>query len=241
MKNELIEARLRRDSATADYLTRAQARYAEIEADVAPHRTELAANLVKADALKDQVLGADEDNNSPRKRGLRSQLTALLQRRVKALRAHAKGVKPEPDLDLLGTLPTRPSELTRLSEPEFPVEARRLLALGAAVKAEDLTKRRYSPEHHAKAQQLLTQLTDTTAEGATNDDLGATGRQALERLIKADARLIAALQEFFAPYNDPEDEAALALYTEWRQAIAVNFRGGHDGPLAGGKGGGAPN
>ena len=231
MENERLAARLRRDTTTAAFLARARPRYTEIEDDVAPHRTDLAANLVKADALKGQVLDADADNNAPRKQGTRSQLTALLLRRVKALRAHAKGVKPEPDTELAATLPTRPADLRRLTEGEFPVEARRLLGLGGAVKPTDLTKRRYTPDHQTQAQKLLKQLADTTQEGATNDDLGATGRQALERLIKADTRLIAALEEFFAPYNDPDDEDALALYKDWRQAVAVNYRGGHDGPL----------
>lgn len=238
MENERFAARLRRDTATAAFLTRAQSRYADVESDIAPLRTTLAANMVKADALKDEVLGADSDNNSPRKQGLRNQLTALLLRRIKALRAHAKGVKPDPDTDLLVTLPTRPADIRRLTEGEFPVEARRLLTLGATLDPAALTKRRYSAEHHAQALGLLTKLTTTTQEGAINDDLGATGRQSLERLIKANARLIASLQEFFAPYNDNEDEEALKLYTEWRQAIAVNYRGGHDGPLDKPTGGG---
>ena len=238
MENELIAARLRRDTTTDAFLVRAAPRYAEIEDDVAPLRAALKGNVGKADQLKSQVLDADSDNNSARKKGLRNQLTTLLLRRIKALRAHARGVKPDPDLALLGSLPTTPASIRRATEGEFPVEARRLLALGAGVAPADLTKRRYAPEHHAQAQQLLDQLTATTVEGADNDDLGATGRQSLERLIKANARLIATLQEFFAPYNDPDDEDALALYKEWRQAIAVNFRGGHDGPLDKPDGGG---
>lgn len=232
MENELIESRLRRDNTVAAFLAKDtnKARYADIEDDVTPLRTKLGANLTKANGLIDQVITADNDNATPRKKGFRNQLTILVLRRIKALRAHAKGRKPEPDTDLLSRLPSRPAEIKRLTESSFREEAQRLLNLGADIDPKDLTKRRYTPQHHQDALKYLGKLTTTTQEGISNDDTGATGRATLERLIKANVRLLAELEEFFAPYNDPDDEDALALYKEWRQALKVDKRGGHDGP-----------
>lgn len=232
MENELIESRLRRDNTAATFLIKDanKARYADIEDDVAPLRTTLGTNLTKANGLIDQVITADNDNITPRKKGFRNQLTTLVLRRIKALRAHAKGLKPAPDTDLLSRLPRRPADIKRLTESSFPDEAKRLLALGSDIAPAALTKRRYTPAHHSQATGLLQKLTATNQEGTDNDDTGATSRQALERLIKANARLIAELEEFFAPYKDPDDEEALQLYTEWRQAIKVDQRGGLDGP-----------
>ncbi len=229
MKNKLLTARLRRDAATVALLTTAVDRYADFENDIAPLRDQLTTNLAAAEELKDHAdeTPADDDNATPRQKGLRSQLTELLQRRVKALRAHAKGVKPEPDVELLGSLPTHFSALSRRTDTEFPREARRLLRLGHDVSADDLTKRRYSPEHQAKAEQLLHEL--STTDGASDAEIAVTGRHALERLLKTSDRLIGELDEFFALYNDQEDVEALMLYDEWRTATTVKLRVGKKG------------
>ena len=231
MKNELIESRLRRDDTTNQFLTRAKPRYADIEDDVAPLRAQLAQGLADAAPLTQEVLSADEDNNAARKRGERSQLTTLLLRQNRALRAHAKGRKPTPDTELLGRLPKRPSELREIGDSTFLEEAKRLLDLGATVAATDLAKRRFTAQHRTDANKLLLGLTTTRQTGTTSDIAGATGRRALERIIKASARTIAELEEFFAPYNDPDDKDARKLYDEWRTATKVIRRGGHDGPL----------
>ncbi len=231
MKNQLLTARLRRDAATAALLTNAADRYLDFETDIAPLREQLAANLLAAEELKDHATDTAGDgdgaDSSPRQRGLRSQLTELLQRRIKALRAHAKGVKPEPDLELLGSLPTHFTSLSRRTDTEFPREARRLLRLGHEVSADDLTKRRYSPEHQQKAEQLLHELSST--DGASEAEIAVTGRHALERLIKANDRIIAELEAFFALYNDQEDVNSLMLYDEWHKAITVKVRNGKKG------------
>ena len=224
MKNELLTARLRRDAATVALLTHATDRYVDFEIDIAPRREQLAANVLAADELKEHATGADGENSdaTPRQQGLRSQLTDLLQRRVRALRAHAKGLQPEPDLDLLGSLPTHFSSLSRRTDQEFPREARRLLRLGHDVSADDLTRRRYSPEHQAKAEQLLHELSNT--DGASAEEIAVSGRHALERFVKTNDRLIAELNEFFALYDDQEDVEALMLYDEWRRATTVKLR-----------------
>ncbi len=151
MKNELIEARLRRDKSLLGFLDKAEnrTRYADIEDDVAPRRTLLQTHLTTADALAQQVLGADEDNMPARKRGFRNQLTALLLRATRALRAHARSTS---DTDLTG----RPSDLTKLGETSFGEEARRLLDLA---KPYDLTRRRYTAAHAAQAEDLLPKFT----------------------------------------------------------------------------------
>ena len=226
MKDKLLSARLRRDAATVALLTGATDRYTDFESDIVPLREQLTANVLAAEELKDHATESAADDSegdaTPRQQGLRSQLTDLLQRRVRALRAHAKGLQPEPDLDLLGSLPTHFSALSRRTDTEFPREARRLLRLGHDVSADDLTKRRYSPEHQAKAEQLLHEL--STTDGASDEEIAVTGRHALERLLKANDRLIASLDEFFALYNDQEDVEALMLYDEWRTATTVKLR-----------------
>ncbi len=227
MKDKLLSARLRRDAATVALLTNATDRYTDFESDIAPLREQLAANVLAAEELKDHATDSatpEGGEATPRQQGLRSQLTELLQRRVRALRAHAKGLQPEPDLDLLGSLPTHFSALSRRTDTEFPREARRLLRLGHDVSADDLTKRRYSPEHQQKAEQLLHEL--STTDGASDEEVAVTGRHALERLLKANDRLIASLEEFFALYNDQEDVEALMLYDEWRTATTVKLRTG---------------
>ncbi len=228
MKNQLITDRLRRDTAVATLLTHALDRYTDIESDVAPLREQLSANLLAAADLNHHATEtADDASATPRLQGLRSQLTELLQRRIKALRAHAKGLKPEPDLDLLGSLPTHFSSLSRRTDTEFPREARRLLRLGHDVSADALTTRRYSPEHHQKAEQILHELSNT--DGASDEEIAVTGRHALERLVKTNDRLIADLDEFFALYNDQDDVEALMLYGEWRKATTVKLHNGKKG------------
>jgi hypothetical protein len=228
MKNQLISDRLRRDTATVALLTSAHDRYTDIEFDIAPLREQLSANvLAAADLTHHATDTVAHDDATPRQQGLRSQLTELLQRRIKALRAHAKGLKPAPDLDLLGSLPTHFSSLSRRTDAEFPREARRILHLGHDVSADALTTRRYSPEHQQKAEQLLHEL--STTDGASVEEIAVTGRHALERLVKANDRLIADLDEFFALYNDQDDVEALMLYGEWRTATTVKLRSGKKG------------
>ncbi len=220
MKNDLIEARLRRDTTAAAFLAQATADYADIEADVAPLRDQLGANLTRAGELAQQVLGADNDGNPARKKGLRNQLTALLQRLILAGRAAAQSSK---DAELRATLGNL-DDLRNLNESTFQEEATRLLGLIPG-REPAFTKRRFSADHAREARQLLQEFTATTTEGRLNDTNGSTGRQALERLIKESARLLEEMKVYFDLYkaDDPD------LWQRFQAATKVVKRGGGRG------------
>ncbi|SHK93444.1 hypothetical protein [Hymenobacter psychrotolerans] len=206
MQNDLIEARLRRDTTLSAFLDQARPRYEDTEPDVAPLRTALA---------------ADQDRNPARKRGVRGQLTALLQRLSRALTAHAKSTaNPE----LAARVPRRLSDLSRLSETSFAEQARLLLDLGQP-HAKDLARRHYTAAHHTQAESLLSDFQTQRTEGRLADTSGSTGREALERLIKANARLVADLEDYFALYKEDEPD----LWNEFRAAAKVVHRGGGSG------------
>ena len=218
MQNDLIEARLRRDTTLSAFLAAATARYEDVEDDVAPLRAALATNLEQSQALAQQVLGADEDQNPERKRGLRGQLTPLLLRLARGLTAHAKSIK---DPDLAALVPRRLSDLTRLNETNFTEHARRLLDLGQP-HAKALVKRRYSAAQNTQAGTLLTDYQNQRTTGRLTDTSGSTGRQALERLIKANARIKTDLEDFFILYQEDEPD----LWNEFKATSRVVRRGG---------------
>ncbi|WP_400190325.1 hypothetical protein [Hymenobacter sp. B81] len=221
MKNDLIEARLRRDHALSAFLTEQKSRYGDAETDVAPLRQQLSQALTEAQNIAQDVLTADNDGNSPRKRGTRNQLTQLLRRLVVALQAEAAAAGDQ----RLRALAGRPGQLGRLNESTFIEEARRLLSL-APERSTALAKRRFAPEHYQQAQSLLSELRRSANEGRLNDVAGSTGRQALERLIKQNARTIEQVRTFLRTYEQDEP----ALWQEFQAAARVVKRGGPDGP-----------
>ena len=148
MKNDLLEARNRRDNSLLGLLTDKKSRYTDIEADVAPLRLRLGDNQTKVNGMIQQVIGADATDTSGRTRGLRGQLTDILLRLVRGLRAEGLSTN---NADLIARTPTRPSELRRhLGGTSFAEEARRLLDLGAPL-ADALVKRRYPLALNAQA------------------------------------------------------------------------------------------
>lgn len=225
MKNDLIESRNRRDNSLLGFLNSKLGRYTDIETDVAPHRLRLSDNQTKINAVIQQVISADATDTSGRTRGLRGQLTDILLRLVRALRAEGLSTN---NADLLARTPTRPSELRRhLGGSTFAEEARRLLDLGAPL-ADALVKRRYPTALNAQAEKLLKQYNDSLVDGRETDNDGSTGRQTLERLIKDNERIKKALEVFFELYQDDEDEAD--VHDMFRAAAKVVRRGGLDGP-----------
>lgn len=220
MKNDLIESRLRRDTTAAAFLAQARADYADIEADVAPLRLQLVANLERATTLAQQVLTADSDGNSNRKKGVRNQLTQLLRRLGAAVSAEALSSKDAALRAAVGT----PSMLPNLNESTFAEEATRLLSLVPG-REQALAKRRFTAAHAQEARQLLQDFTTATTEGRLSDTSGSTGRQALERLIKESARLLEELKVYFDLYKADEPD----LWQRFQAAIKVVKRGGGGG------------
>ncbi|MBD2716339.1 hypothetical protein KBK19_14965 [Microvirga sp. STR05] len=223
MKNDLIEARLRRDTTLLAFLTEQKAQYADVEDDVAPLRTQLQQTLEQAQTFADEVLAADSDANTTHKRGSRSQLTALLKRLAVAVRAEATATNDTRLLALAG----RPGQLAKLTETSFQEEARRLLSL-APERSAALSKRRFLPEHYQQAQKLLQEFRATTTEGRINDTAGAAGRSGLERLIKETSRLGARIAALLAVYQADEPE----FWAAFQGAARVVRRGGQPGPDA---------
>lgn len=224
MNNDLLEARNRRDNSLLGFLTTKRARYTDIETDVVPLRLRLSDNQTKINRVIQQVIGADATDTSGRTRGLRGQLTDILLRLVRALRAEGLSTN---NADLLAKTPTRPSELRRhLGGTTFAEEARRLLDLGAPL-ADALAKRRYPQALNAQAEDLLKQYNDSLVNGRETDNTGSTGRQLLERLIKDNERIKKALETYFALYQDDADEAD--VYDLFRAAAKVVRRGGKEG------------
>ncbi|GAA3925356.1 hypothetical protein [Hymenobacter algoricola] len=221
MKNDLIEARLRRDTDLLAFLTERRADYPDLEDDVAPLRSQLSQNLERAQTLAAEVLTADLDHNTERKRGTRNQLTALLRRLVVALRADATAKSDTRLLALAG----QPGQLPRLTTSSYQEEARRLLSL-APERSAALAKRRFLPAHYTQAQALLQELRSAGTEGRLNDTTGSAGRQGLERLIKDDARLLDSITALLAVYEQDEPD----FWHAYQAAARVVRRGGGPGP-----------
>ena len=121
-------------------------------------------------------------------------------------------------------MPRRPSDLARLNETTYAEQARLLLDLGQHL-AKELVKRRYTAAHHSEAESLLTDFQSQRTEGRLSDTSGSTGRQALERPIKANGRLQADLEDFFVLYQQDEP----TLWQEFKAASKVVRRGGGSG------------
>lgn len=225
MKNDLIEARLRRDEALNAFLTAEKAAYADIEADVAPLRQQLSGGLAQAQELSQTVLTADHEGSADRKKGLRNQLTLLLRRLIVGLQAVATSANDARLLALSGQV----SRLTRLPETAFVDEARRLLSL-APERSAALIPRRFTNEHYRQAVALNNELRRSISEGRLSDGEGSTGRQGLERLIKQNARIIEQLRTYFRVYEQDEP----ALWARF-QAAKVVRRGGNGGSAPAGQ------
>jgi hypothetical protein len=224
MKNDLLESRNRRDNSLLGFLNSKLGRYTDIEDDVAPLRARLAANQTKVNSVVQQVLSADATDSSGRTRGLRGQLTDILLRLIRGLRAEGLSTN---NTDLIARLPDRPSALRRhLGGTSFAEEARRLLDLGKPL-ADALVKRRYPKALNTQAETLLKQYNDSLVDGRETDNDGSTGRQTLERLIKDNERIKKALATYFELYQDDEDEAD--VYDLFRAAAKVVRRGGKEG------------
>lgn len=220
MQNDLIEARLRRDTTLLAFLQEQKAQYADLEEDIASPREQLSRGLEQAQTLSEQVVEADSDSNTGRKRGLRSQLTELLKR----LAASMKAVGTATGDLRLQALAGQPGQLTKLTETTFTEEARRLLSL-VPERSAALAKRRFLPEHYQRAQKLLQELRATATEGRLNDTAGAAGRQGLERLIKQNARLVARLTALLAVYAPDAPD----FWNAYKAAARVVKRGGQEG------------
>ncbi|KAA9327190.1 hypothetical protein F0P96_18305 [Hymenobacter busanensis] len=220
MKNDLVESRLRRDTALDAFLAAEVDHYTDIEDDVAPLRQQLHQALAQADALTDQVLNADNDNAPARKKGLRNQLTLLLRRLTVALQAVASSTNDNRLLALSGQV----SNLRRLSDASFVEEARRLLSF-APERSGPLSKRRFLPDHYQQAMALYNELRRAAPEARLTDADGSSGRQALERLIKQNARTIEQLRTFFRIYEQDEPE----LWSRFQAAAKVVKRGSAEG------------
>ncbi|WBO82768.1 hypothetical protein [Hymenobacter yonginensis] len=221
MQNDLIEARLRRDTTLLAFLQEQKAQYADLEEDIASPRELLGRSLAQAQALSAQVLEADSDSSTSRKRGLRRQLTELLKRLAVSLKAAGTATG---DLRLQA-LAGQPGQLTKLPEATFAEEARRLLSL-VPERSAALAKRRFLPEHYQQAQKLLQELRAAATEGRLHDTAGAAGRQGLERLIKENARLVARLTDLLAVYAPDAPD----FWNAYKAAARVVKRGGQDGP-----------
>ncbi|WBA43573.1 hypothetical protein [Hymenobacter canadensis] len=221
MQNDLIEARLRRDTTLLAFLQEKKTQYADLEEDVAGPREQLARSLEQAQALSEQVLTADSDRNPDRKRGIRNQLSGLLKRLVVGIKALGTATN---DLRLQA-LAGQPGALSKLTETSFAEEARRLLSL-APERSAALAKRRFLPEHYQQAQKLLQEFRAAATEGRLNDTAGATGRQGLERLIKENGRLVQRLTDLLAVYAPDAPD----FWNAYKAAARVVKRGGQQGP-----------
>jgi hypothetical protein len=160
-----------------------------------------------------------------RSRGVRGQLTDLLLRQGRGLKAIAVSTK---NADLLAKLPTRPSDIKKLRETDFAEEARRLLDLGQP-HAEALVKRHFAKAKGTEAEALLTTYNTTVVGKRADVTDGSTGRLAVEQLLKDNSRIMKELGTFFELYKDDEDEAD--VYDKFRAVSKVVRRGGQDGPV----------
>lgn len=225
MKNNKMDAMLRRDDTVQLGLEADKALYAPLEEDIAPLRTQHAAGLEEAKELADEVFAADGDESATVKRSTRGQLRSYVQRMGKALVAHADSAA-NTDEDLEERITKALRELPNADSATFAQAAEKLLAEATPL-APKLVKREITAQDFTEANRLLLKYQKRLPTGRAADVQGKTAREKLGIRLQANAVLVKRLRKQLAPYKGTARERALANFDG--NAKVVVFRNGSGG------------
>ena len=170
MKNNKMDAMIRRDENVRQGLETDKALYAPLEEDIAPLREALSVGLDDALELADEVFVADGDDSATVKRGTRGKLRTLAGRVGKALVAHADS-PTNTDEDLKEHVKKAIRELPNADSATFAQAAEKLLTEATPL-APKLVKREITADDLAEGARLLTKFKKRLATGRAADVQG---------------------------------------------------------------------
>ena len=230
MDNNKLNAQLLRDTATAAGLLADKARYAALEADIAPLRDEHAANLAQARTLEDAVMGDESGTATEQKAGAKTQLKALAPRLAAALQGYAAS-KTNTDEDLAGRLRYSRSDIKTANDASFASMVTALLKEAAPL-TKELIKREFTADDLAETTRLLARFEQKQASQRTTVVAGATDRKTLIALLRRNANLIKEMRVQLKPYQSSPTKHEVWLRFQGYTKLIVLGQGGPKSPAA---------
>lgn len=244
MKNDSLDALLRRDESVQTGLEVDRDLYAPIEDEVKPLREQHAANLLIAQQLEQEVFEADSDDSASQKKGTRGKLNELGGRIAAGVRAYATvkarkdGDAPDPVAAADATALLRQQARFTLRELRHSEEGEFVLAIGgilsaAAPLAAQLAKWEITAEDLAQAAYLLLKFQNRKGSPRLADVQGATARKLMTKALRANSILVKEMRELLAPYKGTAREKALTNFNGYAKVILQKGGGGKaDQPAA---------
>jgi hypothetical protein len=199
MDNNKLDAQLRRDTATAAGLLADKKGYEPLEDDIAPLRTEHAANLAKARELEAAVMGETSTDTTTQKASARARLKVLVPRLAAALQAYAAS-KANQDEDLAGRVRYNRTSLNEANDASFVTIIGALLKEAAPL-ARELAKREFTADDLAETTHLLGRFEQKQAGQRLAVVDGGTDRKTLIALLRRNANLIKEIRVQLKPYQ----------------------------------------
>ena len=224
MKNNRLDAMLRRDETTAAGLVQDQPGYAGLEEDLAPLRTQHASNLQQAQALEGTVLREDQDDSTQQKKNTRKQLIALAARLAAALQAYAASAA-NTDPDLAGRVRINRTLLSAADEGTLAGLVQSVLQEAAPLAA-PLAKREFTATDLSTLRQLHQHFESRQLRQRQSTVEGSTARKTLEALLRRNADLIRQMAVQLRPY---QGTAKNDVWLRFQGYTKVLVRGGGSG------------
>ncbi|WP_035562037.1 hypothetical protein [Hymenobacter sp. IS2118] len=229
MDNNKLDAQLRRDTATADGLQADKALYQPLEDDIAPLRTEHAANLAQARLLEDAVMGDDSGTVTQQKAGAKTRLKALAPRLAAALQGYAASASNQ-DEDLAGRVRYSRSELAAAADGSFATMLTALLKEAQPLAAQ-MAKREFTADDLAETTTQLARFEKKQAGQRIAVVAGATDRKQLIALLRRNANLIKEMRTQLSAYqNSPTKHEVWLRFQGYTKLIILG--GAKGGPAA---------
>ncbi|MBF9222788.1 hypothetical protein [Hymenobacter ruricola] len=231
MDNNRLNALLKRDTDTAAGLLADQANYAPLEDDIAPLRTEHAANLALARTLEEQVMADDQDDATAQKQGARQQLKALGTRLAAALQAYAASAT-NTDEDLAGRVNYNATDLNRADDASFATIIG-TLRKEAQPLAAPLAKREFTADDLQAVDTQLLRFNKKLARQRASTVSGSTARQTLIGLLARNTDLIKKIRVQLRPYQkSPTKHDVWLRFQGYTKLIILGGGGPKDDPDA---------
>ena len=230
MENNRLNALIKRDTDTAAGLLADLQHYEPLEDDIAPLRTEHAANLAQARTLEESVMADNQDDATAQKRKARQQLKALGTRLAAALQAYAASATNK-DEDLAGRVNFNATALNRADDASF---ATIIGALQQAAQplAAPLAKREFTAADLQAVDTQLLRFTKKLARQRASTVNGSTDRKTLIGLLARNTSLIKQIRVQLRPYQSSATKHDVWLRFQGYTKVIVLGGGGPKGDAA---------
>ncbi|WP_210517622.1 hypothetical protein [Hymenobacter terricola] len=224
MDNNKLDAQLRRDTATANGLQADLDHYTALEDDLAPLRTEHAANLAQARLLEDAVMGDESGTATEQKTSAKALLKPLAFRLAAALQGYAAS-KTNQDEDLAGRVRYGRSEIAKAGDASFATIVGALLKEAQPLAA-PLAKREFTAADLAEATRLLARFEQKHASQRLTTVDGSTDRKTLIALLRRNTNLIKEMRTQLKAYqNSPTKHEVWLRFQGYTKLIVLGGGG----------------